>query len=224
MSWSGGKDSAMALERARATKDVEVVALLTTCNGDYDRVSIHGVRREILEAQARAAGLPLTTLAIPSGCTHQQYERRMGSVLAAFKQQGVSHVIHGDLFLADLRAYREKKLAQVGLRGYFPLWGENTARLARWFVDRGYGAVVVCVDTDQLDASFSGRKFDHEFLDALPAGVDPCGENGEFHTFVHRGPVLKEEVPITIGEGALREGRFQFTDLLLARYPCPPQA
>lgn len=216
VSWSGGKDCAMALERVLADPAIDVVGLLTTFNHYHDRVSIHGVRRELLEEQVDAIGLPLISVPLPDACTNQEYEQRMGSVLQRQKKEGVTHVVHGDLFLADLRAHRERMLGTIGLRGLFPLWGEDTARLARRFVNHGYRAVVACVDTTQLAASFSGRPFDHSFLDALPVGVDPCGENGEFHTFVYGGPVLRHEVAIRSGEGVLREGRFQFTDLLPA--------
>jgi uncharacterized protein (TIGR00290 family) len=216
VSWSGGKDSAMALERVLADPAIDVVGLLTTFNQYHDRVSIHGVRRELLEDQVGAIGLPLISVRLPDACTNQEYERRMGNVLRELKGKGVTHVVYGDLFLADLRAERERKLATIGLHGHFPLWGEDTAKLARSFVNEGYRAVVACVDTMQLAATFSGLRFDHSFLDALPDGVDPCGENGEFHTFVHGGPVLRHEVDIRTGTGVLREGRFQFTDLLPA--------
>jgi uncharacterized protein (TIGR00290 family) len=216
MSWSGGKDSTMALERALADPGIEVTGLLTTVSEEYGRISIHGVRRELLNAQVAALGLPLVAVALPASCGSEEYEARMGAALRQCRAEGVTHVLHGDLFLADLRRQRERTLAGLGLRGLFPLWGEDTTRLARTFVDRGYVAHVVCVDITMLDASFSGRAFDHAFLDDLPSGVDPCGENGEFHTFVSAGPVLPERVPVRPGVSVLRDGRFQFTDLLPA--------
>jgi uncharacterized protein (TIGR00290 family) len=216
MSWSGGKDSVMALERALADPAVEVVGLLTTMSEEYERISIHGVRRELLELQVAALGLPLITVTLPASCSNEEYEARMAATLRRCKAEGITHVVHGDIFLADVRRQRERNLASVGLGGLFPLWGADTVRLSRSFVDRGYVAYVSCVDTTMLDASFSGRAFDHAFLDDLPAGVDPCGENGEFHTFVSAGPVLRKPLPVRTGEGVLRDGRFQFTDLLPA--------
>ena len=216
MSWSGGKDSAMALERALADPAIDVVGLLTTMSEEHDRISIHGVRRKLLEAQVATLGLPLVTVGLPASCTNKEYEARMGAALRPCKSEGITHVVHGDLFLADVRRHRERNLADVGLHALFPLWGEDTARLARSFVDRGYVAHVACVDTTMLNASFSGRVFDHAFLNDLPTGVDPCGENGEFHTFVSAGPVLPKPVPVRTGQRVLRNDRFQFTDLLPA--------
>jgi len=216
ISWSGGKDSAMALERALADPAVEVVGLLTTLSEEHERISIHGVRRELLDAQVASLGLPLIAVALPTSCSNEEYKARMGVTLRRCKAEGITHVVHGDIFLEDVRRYRERNLASVGLSALFPLWGEDTASLARSFVDRGYRAHVACVDTTMLDPSFSGRVFDHAFLNDLPAGVDPCGENGEFHTFVSAGPVLPNPVPVRTGQSVLRDGRFQFTDLLPA--------
>jgi uncharacterized protein (TIGR00290 family) len=216
MSWSGGKDSAMALERALADPGVEVVGLLTTLSEEHERISIHGVRRELLDAQVTGLGLPLMAVPLPTSCSNDEYKARMGAMLRRCKAEGITHVVHGDIFLADVRRDRERNLASVGLGALFPLWGEDTAPLARNFVDRGYVAHVACVDTTMLDASFSGRVFDHDFLNDLPAGVDPCGENGEFHTFVSAGPLLARPMTVRTGRSVLREGRFQFTDLLPA--------
>ena len=216
MSWSGGKDSAMALERTLADPAVEVVGLLTTLSEEHERISIHGVRRELLDRQVAALGLPLIAVSLPTSCSNEEYKARMGATLHRCKAEGITQVVHGDIFLEDVRRYRERTLASVGMSALFPLWGEDTPWLARNFVDRGYVAHVACVDTTMLDASFSGRAFDHAFLNDLPAGVDPCGEKGEFHTFVSAGPVLPKPVPVRMGQSVLRDGRFQFTDLLPA--------
>src|SRR5438132_2123027 len=178
MSWSGGKDSAMALERALADPAIDVVGLLTTMSEEHDRISIHGVRRELLDAQVATLGLPLVTVSLPTSCSNKEYETRMGAALRPCKSEGITHVVHGDLFLAEVRRHRERNLADVGLHALLPLWGEDTARLARSFVDRGYVAHVACVDTTTLNASFSGRGLDHALLDALPTSVRPCGRAG----------------------------------------------
>jgi uncharacterized protein (TIGR00290 family) len=216
LSWSGGKDSALALHALRADPAVRVEALLTTVTAAYDRISMHGVRRALLERQAAAVGLPLRTVAIPAACTNGEYEAAFGGALAAWAEEGGAAVAFGDLFLADVRAYRERLVAAhaPALTARFPLWGADTRALARRFVDDGYRAVLVCVDPRQLDAAFCGRAYDARLLDELPAGVDPCGENGEFHTFVHGGPVFRAPVPVLHGAVALREG-FAFQDLLL---------
>jgi uncharacterized protein (TIGR00290 family) len=217
MSWSGGKDSAMALERALRDASLEVVGLLTTLNEAHGRVSIHGVRRELVEAQARSIGLPLHWVPLPDACTNDVYEARMSKAMNEWKDVGVSHVVHGDLFLEDVRAYREKKLALAGLVGIFPIWGEDTSRLARHCIDAGFRPILCSVDTEQLDARFCGRPFDERFLAELPAGVDPCGERGEFHTFVWDAPIFSRPIPVATGETILRDGRFAFTDLTSAR-------
>lgn len=215
VSWSGGKDSALALHRVLADGQVRVDGLLTTVTDGYDRISMHGVRRALLDAQAAALALPVTTVRIPPACANDEYEARTGTALAAYAAGGGRAVVFGDLFLADVRAYRERLLAPHGLAGRFPLWGEDTATLARAFVALGFRATLVCVDPTQLDARFAGRPFDDALLDALPAGVDPCGERGEFHTFVHDGPVFRRPVPVRPGEVVARDG-FVFADLLPA--------
>jgi uncharacterized protein (TIGR00290 family) len=213
LSWSGGKDSALALRALRAAPDHDVGALITTVTSEYERISMHGVRRELLVAQAHAAGLPLIEVEIPAGCSNDEYERRMGHVLAQSPLEQAPAIAFGDLFLADIRAYREERLGRVGKRAVFPLWGRDTTRLAEEFVDDGFQAFLVCVDPTRLDASFAGRSFDRELLDDLPPTVDPCGENGEFHTFVHAGPIFRNPISCTPGEVVLRDG-FVFCDLL----------
>jgi uncharacterized protein (TIGR00290 family) len=211
LSWSGGKDSALAL-RALREEGTEPAALLTTFTGDYDRVSMHGVRRELVQAQAQAAGLPLVEIDIPAACPNEVYEQRMAAALAAPPLDGVDAVAFADLFLEDIRAYREERLAGAERQALFPIWGRDTAQLAQEFVDAGFEAVLACVDPAQLDASFAGRSFDEALLADLPDGADPCGENGEFHTFVHAGPIFSRPIEIELGDAVTRDG-FAFQDL-----------
>ena len=213
LSWSGGKDSALALNAVRY--ELDVAALLTTVTKDYDRISMHGVRRKLLEAQAAARGIPLHVVTIPKECTKEDYEARMGETMEGFIAQGIEKVIFGDLFLEDIRAYREEKLAQVGMTALFPLWGRDTAELAREFIELGFRAVLTCIDPKVLDPSFVGRAYDEALLKALPSEVDPCGENGEFHTFVLDGPGFAHPIPALQGERVEREG-FWFCDLVPA--------
>jgi len=215
LSWSGGKDSAMALYTLRQTLHYDVAALLTTVTDEYDRISMHGVRRTLLEQQARAIGLPLQTVYIPPNASNAIYESRLSAALTVYQQQGVQTVAFGDLFLTDIRRYREERLAQVGMEGLFPLWMRDTHELARTFIALGFKAIVVCVDPRVLDPSFAGRLIDEEFLRQLPPGVDPCGENGEFHSFVFAGPLFREAVPFVPGERVLRDS-FVFYDLVPA--------
>jgi uncharacterized protein (TIGR00290 family) len=212
LSWSGGKDSALALHRLRSSPDFEPAGLLTTINEDYDRISVHGVRREFLERQAESIGLPLRKVLIPKDCPNEIYEDRLVAALREAKAQGIRHVAFGDLFLEDIRAYREKQMAALGLTPVFPVWGLDTAQLAHDFISLGFQALLVCVDTEALDPSFVGRAFDESLLRDLPSGVDPCGENGEFHTFVHAGPIFREPVGIKLGRVEGR-GRFWFRDV-----------
>lgn len=211
--WSGGKDSAMALDELRRDREFEIAALLTTVTEPYNRISMHGVRRELLERQADALGLPLEVVLIPAACTNEIYEAQMEAALQRFKSRGVSRVAFGDIFLQDLREYRERNLARVGMQAIFPIWKRPTEELAREFVSRRFRAVTVCVDPRWLDKSFCGCEFDAAFLARLPASVDPCGENGEFHSFVFDGPGFRESVPVARGEITNREG-FIFCDLL----------
>jgi uncharacterized protein (TIGR00290 family) len=212
LSWSGGKDSALALLELRE-QGVVPRTLLTTVTEGYDRISMHGVRRELLRAQAAATGLPLVEITIPPTCPNETYDRRMAEAFAAPPLDEVKQVAFGDLFLEDIRAYREERLAGGDRSGLFPLWGRDTRELARCFVDAGFRAVLVCVDPTQLDASFAGRNYDDRLLADLPPGVDPCGENGEFHTFVHTGPVFSQLVGCEVGEVVERDG-FVFCDLV----------
>lgn len=210
--WSGGKDSAMALHALRAANDCRVTALLTTITEEYDRISMHGVRRALLERQAESLGLPLHAVLIPPQCINATYEERMKEALAQHFARGVRRVAFGDIFLEDLRIYREKNLAQVCMQAMFPIWKRDTRELAREFVRLGFRAITVCVDPRVLDASFAGRELDASFFVDLPPGVDPCGENGEFHTFVFDGPVFKKPITCRVGEKVLRDG-FCFCDL-----------
>jgi uncharacterized protein (TIGR00290 family) len=215
LSWSGGKDSSLALQRLRADPAVRVEALLTTVTDAYDRVSMHGVRRALLEAQADAVGLPLRTVRIPPGCTNAEYEAQFGRALAAWAAEGGEAVAFGDLFLADIRAYRERLVREQApaLAAVFPVWGEDTAALARRFIAAGFRATLVCVDPRQVPAALCGRPYDAALLAELPPTADPCGEHGEFHTFVHDGPVFARPVPARPGEVVERDG-FRFADLV----------
>ena len=214
LAWSGGKDSALALYEMTRQDSIEVVALLTTVTEGYNRISMHGVRRELLAEQAKALGYPLEEVSLPQQCTNEMYEQRMGQALEKYHQSGIVQAAFGDLFLEDVRAYREERLSRIGMRGVFPLWGRNTGEVARQFVWLGFRAVVVCVDTQALDRAFAGRNYDQNFLRDLPPEVDPCGENGEFHTFVYGGPVFRRPIHVKRGEKVLRENRFYYCDLL----------
>ena len=216
LSWSSGKDSAWALHHLRLATDVEVVGLLTTVTEPFDRVSMHGVRRAILRAQAVAAGLPLMEVMIPSPCPNEVYAERMAAAMNKVRDDGIGTIAFGDLFLEDIRDYREANLAEVGMSAVFPLWQRPTPNLARQMVAGGLRAAVVCVDPRRLDASFAGRLFDESFLDELPEDVDPCGENGEFHTLVFGGPMFEKDLSVTVGETVLRDG-FVFADVMLDR-------
>lgn len=216
VAWSGGKDAANALERLRADPAWRVAGVVTTVTSDYERIAIHGVRRSLLQVQVARLGLPLYEAQIPPQATNEQYEAAFAQALARARahEPALDSIAFGDLFLADVRAYREALLARLDWRGVYPLWGENTAQLARNMISRGYCAVLTCVDTQQLDAEFCGREFDAALLDALPASCDPCGENGEFHTLVYAGPLWEKPIALTRGERVLRDGRFQYVDLI----------
>ena len=212
LSWSGGKDSALALWALRE-QNVAPTALLSTVTEEYERVSMHGVRRSLLRRQAAATGLPLVEVEIPAACTNGVYESRMETALASAELAPIEEFAFGDLFLEDIRAYRESRLARAGRRARFPVWGHDTAALARRFIGAGFRAILVCVDPRALDLAFAGRDYDARLLDELPAGVDPCGENGEFHTFVTAGPVFDGAIACRRGEVVERDG-FVFCDLL----------
>jgi uncharacterized protein (TIGR00290 family) len=215
ISWSSGKDSAFALHEVRRTGAFDVVGALTTVNETFGRVSIHGVREEVLKSQLAAAGLPANVVPIPHPCPNEVYEERMAAAMADAKRNGITHVIFGDLFLADIRAYREQKLAGTGIAPVFPLWGRQTAALAREMIANGFEARLVTVDRAELDSSFAGRSFDQALLADLPAGIDPCGENGEFHTCVVAGPMFSHRIEVASGEVVERDG-FAYCDLLPA--------
>jgi uncharacterized protein (TIGR00290 family) len=216
LSWSGGKDSSLALAELRADPRYEVVALQTSITRGYDRVSIHGVRRALVEAQAAAAGLPLIEVTLEQQSSNDAYEAAFKESLARVRAQypEVQRIAFGDLFLTDVREYRERLVAAVGFSTLFPLWGRDTRALAQEFVAAGFRAHLVCVDTTQLSADFAGREFDAALIADLPSSVDPCGERGEFHTFVSEGPIFTEVVGVTRGESVLRDNRFMFCDLL----------
>ena len=215
LSWSGGKDSALALHELQQGPGPDPRALITTVTAEFERVSMHGVRRELLCRQARAVGLPLVEVEIPAACSNDVYEQRMGEALARPPLAEAETIAFGDLSLADIRAYRVQRLSQVGKRAVFPLWGRDTTELAHEFVEQGFEAFLVCVDPGRLDASFAGRRLDAELLADLPPEVDPCGENGEFHTFVYAGPIFDAPIPCRAGEVVERDG-FVFCDVLAA--------
>ncbi len=214
ISWSSGKDSAFALHEIRRASEFDVVGALTTVTETFERVSIHGVRREILHAQLKAAGLPPRIVPIPYPCPNEVYEARMGEAVAAAKQDGITHIIFGDLFLADIRAYREQKLAGTGMAPVFPLWERPTLPLAHAMIESGLEAYLATVDLKKLPAEFAGRKFDAALLADLPDGIDPCGENGEFHTCVVAGPIFSRRLPVVTGERVERDG-YAYCDLVL---------
>jgi uncharacterized protein (TIGR00290 family) len=218
LAWSGGKDSALALEALRADSAYRVRGLVTTVTGEYDRISMHGVRRAILDAQVSALRLPLIVATIPPDAGNSAYEASFAGALRAAQERwpALTHIAFGDLFLTEVREYRERLLASLGWTGVFPLWGRETAGLAGEFVAGGYRAILTCVDTTQLDPDFVGRELDAEFLEALPAGVDPCGERGEFHTCVYAGPIFDRPLRLLRGERLRRDGRFEYCDLQLA--------
>ena len=221
MCWSSGKDSAIALWEIERAGQYEVAGLLSTVTSDYERISMHGVRRELLEKQVEATGYPLEKVFITANGDNAQYEARMREVLERYRDEGVRKVAFGDLFLEEVRKYREDNLLKVDMEAIFPLWGRPTGELARGFIDAGFKAVITCVDSQLLDGGFVGRDFDSEFLADLPTGVDPCGENGEFHSFVYAGPIFNNfnnngAIGFSRGEIVVREGRFHFCDLVPA--------
>lgn len=212
VSWSSGKDSAFALYEAQRS-GIGIAGVLTTINETYDRVAMHGVRSTLLDRQISALGVPAIRVAIPSPCPNEIYEARMEDVCAAIKAQGVRHIVFGDLFLEDIRAYRIEKLGAVGIEPIFPLWQRDTENLAREMISTGLVAYIACLDPRKLAPGFAGRRFDETFLRELPASVDPCGENGEFHTVVTAGPMFATPIPVSIGETVERDG-FVFTDIV----------
>jgi uncharacterized protein (TIGR00290 family) len=217
LAWSGGKDSSLALAALQADPTVEVVALVTTITRDFDRISMHGVRRAVLEAQVSALGLPLIEATIPAAASNAIYEEALAHALSTVRQQhpDARHLAFGDLFLAEVRAYRERLLPPLGWEPMFPLWGLDTASLAHHFVTGGYRAILTCVDTTQLGPEFAGREFDAALLRDLPPTVDPCGERGEFHTCVYAGPIFRQPLSIQTGARVRRDDRFEYCDVTL---------
>ena len=218
MSWSSGKDSAYALAEARRDPDLEVVGLLTTVTTTFDRVSMHGVRRQLLAAQAERLGLPLHVVEIPSPCSNELYAQQMESAMGQAREDGVRAVVFGDLYLEDVRAYRERQLATVQMEGVFPLWGRPTKALAEQMLEDGIVAHLTCLDPRKLPRALAGRRWDRDLLAALPDAVDPCGENGEFHTFVSSGPGFRSPIAVRVGEVVERDG-FVFADVSPAGPP-----
>ena len=212
--WSGGKDSALALYELQKGNGHKVVALLTTLSEVYDRISMHGVRGILLEQQANSLGLPIEKVYISKNSSNEEYEAKMREVLQKYLTAGVSSVVFGDIFLEDLRKHREDNLAKIGMKAIFPIWKKDPAELARGFIDLGFKAVITCVDSNVLDRAFVGKPYDQQFLSELPSTVDPCGENGEFHSFVCDGPMFQKEVPYTKGETVFRDNRFWYCDLM----------
>jgi uncharacterized protein (TIGR00290 family) len=213
VSWSGGKDSCMALREVQKTPNIRVGALLTTVTRDFDRISMHGVRRILLERQAASLGIPLHQILISKGASNEEYETKMGEAFSQYRDRGINTVVFGDLFLEEIRAYRERLITKHGMTSLYPVWGRDTSKLIRDFITLGFKTAIVCVDPAKLDPSFVGRVIDDELLSQLPAHVDPCGENGEFHTFVFDGPIFKNPVKFSFGERVCRDS-FWFCDLL----------
>lgn len=220
LSWSSGKDSAWTLHTLQQRAEFEIAGLLTTFNQEADRVAMHGVRRSLVEQQAAAACLPLWAIPLPWPCSNEQYESLMAATCAKAVAQGIEGIAFGDLFLEDVRAYRIKQMAGTGLEPLFPIWGMATEALAREMIASGLKAILTCIDTRKLDASFAGRHFDMECLSGLPDGADPCGENGEFHSFVYAGPMFESEIAVVPGETVIRD-QFAFADLIPASLPIP---
>ena len=217
LSWSGGKDSALALDAVRASGQHDPIVLLTSVTAGYERISIHGVRRELLRRQAVALGLPLHEFELQPESSNEAYDAALAAALGEVRDRfGATRVAYGDLYLEEIRRYREERVSALGFEAIFPLWERDTAHLAREFVERGFEARLVCVDTTQLDASFAGRRYDARLLADLPETVDPCGENGEFHTFVSAGPGFSSPVAYEVGEVVMRLERFAYCDLLPA--------
>jgi uncharacterized protein (TIGR00290 family) len=222
-SWSGGKDSALALYEIKKRQDLEIVSLITTITEDYDRISMHGVRRVLLESQAESLGLPLYKIFISKRSSDEEYGHKMKETLTHFSRLGVTSVVFGDIFLEDLRKYREKQLSIVGMEGIFPLWKKDTHELAQAFIDLCFRAIVTSTDSKMLDGKFVGRELDEKFLAQIPPSIDPCGENGEFHSFVFSGPIFKKRVSFRVGEVVMRESQFYYCDLEPI-YPAEPPA
>jgi uncharacterized protein (TIGR00290 family) len=211
--WSGGKDSAFCLSKVFSEKKYTIESLLTTISKDHQRISMHGVREELLDAQAQSIGIPVKKIGLTESADLAEYENQLTLALNGFKKEGITYSVFGDIFLEDLRKYREEQLAKLGFKAIFPLWNYNTFELAKDFINSGFKSIVVCVDEKKLDRTFSGRIFDMSFINDLPRDVDPCGENGEFHTFVFDGPVFKNPVPLNKGEIVYKKYKTQNGEL-----------
>jgi len=216
LSWSGGKDSAMTAYHLLASQKYEIATLLTTVTEDFDRISMHGVRRDLLEQQAESLAIPLHTIMIPKDCSNEIYEARMREALSHFKARGITKIAFGDLFLHDVKHYRDERLTQAGMTGLYPIWMRDTDELVRTFIGLGFKAILACVDTQAIDASFAGRELDYQLLRDLPEDADPCGENGEYHSFVYAGPIFKKAIPCRAGERVMRTARFNYCDIMPA--------
>lgn len=214
LSWSGGKDSALALNRMENDENYRLVAILTSLTEDYNRISMHGIRQVLLERQAESLGLPLESVYISKNSSNEEYEFKMRSALRKFMKIGVTSVVFGDVYLEDVRKYREENLSKIGMKAVFPLWGYDTSDLATEFIGLGFKAIITCIDSKFLDRKFVGREFDKAFLSELPTNVDPCGEKGEFHSFVYAGPIFKKEISFKKGRIVRRNDRFFFCDLI----------
>lgn len=213
LSWSGGKDSSLAFYELLKQESYDIT-LLTTITDKYQRVSMHGVRETLLEKQAESLGCYLEKVYITPQCTNDEYEKKMEELMNRYKRLGVTKVAFGDIFLEDVRKYREQNLEKVGMEAIFPLWGRDTREIAQTFIDLGFKSIITCVDTKVLDGAFAGRIYDKQFLAVLPQTADPCGENGEFHSFTFDGPIFKDKITFSVGEKVLRDERFMFCDLV----------
>ncbi len=214
LSWSGGKDSSLALFEIQKSLDYEVAALITTVTSDYDRVSMHGLRTVLLDEQGSSLNIPLKKVFISKNASNDEYESKFNEELLKFRRTGINKVVFGDLYLEDIKKYREALLEKIDMQCIFPIWKRDTKKLALEFIESGFKAITVCVDSNALGEEFAGRKFDADFLKDLPCGVDPCGENGEFHTFVYDGPIFKNPIDHELGEIVLRDERFYYCDIL----------
>lgn len=212
-SWSTGKDSALALHKILEEKEYEIVSLVTTVTEDYSRVSMHGLRMELLDQQADSIGIPLKKIFIPKKCTNEIYESCFNDGLSEFSESGIKNIIFGDIFLEDVRDYRLKQMDKIGMNCIFPIWHENSTKLAKRFIQLGFRAKTICIDSEVLPGKFAGREYDRDFLSELPENIDKCGENGEFHTFTYDGPYFKNTVECKTGEIVLRNSRFYYCDL-----------
>jgi len=214
MSWSGGKDSSLVLYEIQKNRDYEITALITTVTSDYDRVSMHGLRTSLLEEQGSSLNIPLEKVFISKNASNDEYESSFNKVLLNYKESGIRDVVFGDLFLEEIKKYREDLLRKIGMECIFPVWKRDTIKLAKRFIELGFKAITVCVDSNVLGKEFAGHEYNEKFLNDLPKSIDPCGENGEFHTFVYDGPIFKSRIDHQLGEIVLRDERFYYCDIL----------